>query len=286
LFQCIFFPSLRAPPARLYRFHCDILDRVYSRCRSQDHRNSCWHACRPGNRVSTRQHSPSHSSELSHPSPFFPFPENSHSSSCFIVIGAATLADIYEPAERGKMVGIFYAAPLLGPSLGPLLGGVLAQAFSWRATMWLLAAILGIDLVLFTFFFRDTFRRERSLTYRCAVARRQSTIMSRAVRARDTISSREKASLGDGPTSRSSSCGTAAGLDAQAKITLSLADVNPFPPLLPVLRRRNNVTTLFSSGSTPPLPSRPWYTHSHFRFSLCIWLLHRIHVLSNTHQRV
>jgi MFS family permease len=208
-------------------------------------------ACVPSRR--SGKHLPSHSSELSHPS-FFPFPANSHSSSCFIAIGAATLADIYEPAERGKMVGIFYAAPLLGPSLGPLLGGVLAQAFSWRATMWLLAAILGIDLVLFTFFFRDTFRRERSLTYRCAVARRQSTIVSRTVRARDTINSREKASL-DGSTSRSSSCGTAAVLDAQAKITLSLADVNPFPPLLPVLRRRNNVTTLFSSGSIhlPPL---------------------------------
>ena len=67
-------------------------------------------------------------------------------------------------------MGIFYVAPLLGPSLGPLLAGILTQAFSRRAAFWLLAALLDINLVLFTFFFRDTFRRERSLTYRRALA--------------------------------------------------------------------------------------------------------------------
>jgi len=150
------------------------------------------------------------------------------------------------------MVGIFYAAPLLGPSLGPLLGGVLTQAFDWRASLWLLAAILGIDLVLFTLFFRDTFRSERSLTYQRALTRRQSATMTRTVR--DTINSREKEALGDGPTSPSSSCGAAAELDPQAKITPSLADVNPFPPLLLILRRRNNITTVFSSGTTRFFP--------------------------------
>jgi MFS family permease len=162
------------------------------------------------------------------------FPENEHSSSSFIAIGAATLADIYDPAERGKMVGIFYAAPLLGPSLGPFLGGMLAQAFDWRAPLWLLAAILGIDLVLFTLFFRDTFRSERSLIYRRALARRHSATMTRTVG--DTSNSKEKGALGGGQTSSpSSSCGVAAKLDPQAKISPSLADVNPFPPLLLVL---------------------------------------------------
>ena len=145
------------------------------------------------------------------------------------------------------MVGIFYAAPLLGPSLGPLLGGVLTQAFDWRASLWLLAAILGIDLVLFTFFFRDTFRSERSLTYQRALARRQSATMARTVG--DTINSREKGALGEGPTSPSSSCGAAAELDTEAKITPSLADVNPFPPLLLILRRRNNITTVLDRKS-------------------------------------
>jgi MFS family permease len=195
------------------------------------------------------------------PVPLFPFPENLHSSSCFITIGAATVADVYEPAERGKMVGIFYTAPLLGPSLGPLLGGVLTQAFSWRATLWLLAAILSIKFVLFTLFFRETFRCERSLTYRCAFARRRRIIVSQTVGAWDATNPRGKANFGDGPTLPSSSRGTAMELDTQAKITLSLADVNPFPPLLSILRRQNNITTLFSSGTACiPLLRAP--THS------------------------
>jgi MFS family permease len=159
------------------------------------------------------------------------------------------------------MVGIFYTAPLLGPSLGPLLGGLLTQAFSWRATLWLLAAILSIKLVIFTLFFRETFRCERSLTYRCAFARRRSIIVSQTVRACDATNPRGKAKFGDGPTLPSSSRGTAMELDAQAKITLSLADVNPFPPLLSILRRQNNITTLFSSG-TACLPLLRAPTHS------------------------
>jgi MFS family permease len=35
---------------------------------------------------------------------------------------------MYEPFERGTKLGIFYAAPILGPSLGPILGGLLTQA--------------------------------------------------------------------------------------------------------------------------------------------------------------
>ncbi len=40
-----------------------------------------------------------------------------------LTIGAGTLADMYEPHERGTVLGIYYAAPLLGPSLGPIIGG-------------------------------------------------------------------------------------------------------------------------------------------------------------------
>ena len=78
-------------------------------------------------------------------------------------IGAATLADLYEPAERGTMMGIYYwfvlgaasvlpqhgspmlirSAPLLGPSLGPILGGALTQGFNWRATFWFLTIFTG-----------------------------------------------------------------------------------------------------------------------------------------------
>ncbi|KAI6027562.1 vacuolar DHA amino acid exporter [Pisolithus microcarpus] len=80
-------------------------------------------------------------------------------------IGAATLADIYEPHQRGAKVGVYYCAPLLGPSLGPIIGGVLTQAFSWRAVFWFLVIWGGVIFSAFLALFKDTFRRERSLTY-------------------------------------------------------------------------------------------------------------------------
>ena len=52
-------------------------------------------------------------------------------ASAVLAIGAATLADIFEPRERGTMMGIYYAAPLLGPSLGPIAGGILTQLFTF-----------------------------------------------------------------------------------------------------------------------------------------------------------
>jgi MFS family permease len=45
------------------------------------------------------------------------------SSAAVMTIGAGTLADIYDPKERGSMLGVYYAAPLLGPAIGPILGG-------------------------------------------------------------------------------------------------------------------------------------------------------------------
>ena len=168
-----------------------------------------------------------------------------------MAIGAATLADIYDPFERGTKLGIYYAAPLLGPSLGPILGGVLTQAFSWRATFWVLAADLGANLVLFVFFFRDTFRKERSLTYQSVLASRRSaatkrsSVVSDPARELDDKSSRE-ATVTAGEAS--STPAALAATVASPEITLSFKDVNPFPPLLLVLKRRNNVVTLVPSG--------------------------------------
>jgi hypothetical protein len=226
-------------------------------------------------------------------------------------IGAATLADIYEPSERGTKLGIFYAAPLLGPSLGPILGGLLAQEFSWRASFWLLAAYLGANLVLFVFFFRDTFRKERSLTYqrvlasrRCAAPKRSSVVSDPAheldsqskgeatITAEEATITGEEATLsteeatitgeeatatgdeatltteeatvtmgeaatttGEATVTTGEASGPSAGPtatvaipQAETEITLSFKDVNPFPPLLLILKCRNNVAVLFTSG--------------------------------------
>ncbi|KAI0258411.1 MFS general substrate transporter [Gloeopeniophorella convolvens] len=164
-------------------------------------------------------------------------------SSSVVALGAATLADIYEPAERGTMMGIFYAAPLLGPSLGPIVGGILTQAFSWRATFWLLAAIMGANFVLFLFFFRDTFRRERSLAYQ--------RVLSRHKRQADT----KRSSIDSVAPVLSTKAEEAAETTetphvegSVEEVSLGLSDVNPLPSLFMVLRRWNNVITLTASG--------------------------------------
>ncbi|OAX35928.1 MFS general substrate transporter, partial [Rhizopogon vinicolor AM-OR11-026] len=93
-------------------------------------------------------------------------------SSAIFGIGAATLADIYEPHQRGTMMGVYYSAPLLGPSLGPIIGGALTQGLSWRAIFWFLVIWGGLVVLAFLFLFKDTFRKERSVTYQNVLKRR------------------------------------------------------------------------------------------------------------------
>jgi MFS family permease len=72
------------------------------------------------------------------------------------------------------MMGIFYAAPLLRPALGPiLLGGslILSQAFNWRASFYFLLICGAVTFLSSLILFKDTYGRECSLTYRCALQR-------------------------------------------------------------------------------------------------------------------
>lgn len=58
-------------------------------------------------------------------------------------VGAGTIADLFEPRERGRAMGIFYLGPLCGPLLAPIVGGIVGEAFDWRATQWCLAIYGG-----------------------------------------------------------------------------------------------------------------------------------------------
>ncbi|KAI1084972.1 major facilitator superfamily transporter multidrug resistance [Whalleya microplaca] len=66
-------------------------------------------------------------------------------------VGAGTIADIWEPRERGRAMGFFYLGPLMGPLLAPIIGGALTQGFGWRSTMWFLTAY-GACIVLLVLF--------------------------------------------------------------------------------------------------------------------------------------
>ncbi|TCD62100.1 hypothetical protein EIP91_007475 [Steccherinum ochraceum] len=108
-------------------------------------------------------------------------------SSAVISIGAATLADMYDPHERGTFMGLYLCAPLLGPAIGPIIGGLLTQAFDWRATFWFLSIFTGVCFIAFLFF-KDTFRRERSSAYQAAVRLTQERAIARRASRFSTMS--------------------------------------------------------------------------------------------------
>ncbi|KAG2742436.1 MFS general substrate transporter [Suillus brevipes Sb2] len=171
-------------------------------------------------------------------------------SSAVFAIGAATLADIYEPHQRGTMMGVYYSAPLLGPSLGPIFGGALTQGLSWRAVFWFLVIWGGIIFAAFLFLFKDTFRKERSVTY-------QNVLISRlreqqSSEAKDESRNISKSEMGGEQTTSKDIEAQRTVIPASAikDVKLSMVDVNPFPPYLSIVSRKNNLVILVASGLT------------------------------------
>ncbi|KAH6845004.1 major facilitator superfamily domain-containing protein [Chaetomium sp. MPI-CAGE-AT-0009] len=78
-------------------------------------------------------------------------------------VGAGTIADIWEPANRGRAMGIFYLGPLVGPLCAPIIGGALTQGFGWRATMWFLSIYGVIMLLMLLFCLPETLARPSPL---------------------------------------------------------------------------------------------------------------------------
>lgn len=159
-------------------------------------------------------------------------------------------------------MGIYYMAPLLGPSMGPLLGGALTTGFNWRAIFWFLTVVSGMEVFAFLLFFNDTFRRERSTIYQNAVKKRLGV---------KTSSPTEEAVPGTTlkvfTNEKQQTQVAAKSIDLEGNATalvtqvnIKLTEINPIKPILLVLRRKNNSLTLFSSGKLPhSLPKRQWF---------------------------
>ncbi|KAM6493826.1 vacuolar DHA amino acid exporter [Amanita muscaria] len=173
-------------------------------------------------------------------------------SSAVMTIGASTLADIFDPEVRGTKMGIYYMAPLLGPAIGPILGGALTTAFHWRAIFWFLAIYAGLCCLSFIFF-RDTYRKERSLVYQHALKSRLKHLQKA-----DNIERTRKSSAASSVTADSTkSLGEMTivdeekGMDAKpdySQVKVSLKDVSPFEHVWHCLRRLNNLATLLATG--------------------------------------
>lgn len=76
-------------------------------------------------------------------------------------VGAGTLADIWEPRERGRAMGIFYLGPLTGPLFAPIIGGALSSAWGWQSTMWFLTIYGGLTLIMVFFCLPETLARKK-----------------------------------------------------------------------------------------------------------------------------
>ena len=59
----------------------------------------------------------------------------------------AILTSAYQPAERGRVLGLNVAATYTGLSLGPFIGGFLTQHLGWRS-IFFLNAILGLLIIV------------------------------------------------------------------------------------------------------------------------------------------
>ncbi|GEQ72655.1 hypothetical protein JCM33374_g6342 [Metschnikowia sp. JCM 33374] len=74
--------------------------------------------------------------------------------------GAGTISDLYVQEERGTALGLFYLGPLFGPFISPILGGAVAGPWGWRATMWTMVIVCGVNVVMIIFLLPETLPRD------------------------------------------------------------------------------------------------------------------------------
>ena len=88
-------------------------------------------------------------------------------------IGGGILADCWVAEERGKSIGIYTLAPLLGPVTGPIIGGFITEYTSWRWVFWVISIADGFVQILGFFLLRETYAPR--ILFLKAQKKRQST---------------------------------------------------------------------------------------------------------------
>jgi MFS family permease len=81
---------------------------------------------------------------------------------CFLIVGATVIGDIYRPVERGTAYGFFLSGTLVGPAFGPFIGGIIVTYASWRDIFWLQTALAGVSAIGVVFLVPETIHRKRS----------------------------------------------------------------------------------------------------------------------------
>jgi MFS family permease len=71
-------------------------------------------------------------------------------------VATSTITDTWAPEKRGLALGLCAVPLLVGPVLGPVIGGIVAEAYSWRATFVVLIILGGIITLVSMFIFKET----------------------------------------------------------------------------------------------------------------------------------
>ena len=117
-------------------------------------------------------------------------------------VGAGSIADIWEPKERGRAMGVFYLGPLCGPLLAPVIGGGLTQRLGWRATQWLLVIYGGLVMVFLVFVLPETLRKRRNFVQEAGQEARMS--LQTEVEETGAVEGEKNVKVGSGATSSTS----------------------------------------------------------------------------------
>ncbi|GAM83777.1 hypothetical protein ANO11243_017670 [Dothideomycetidae sp. 11243] len=72
-------------------------------------------------------------------------------------IGGGVLSDLWTAKERGRAVGLYTLAPLLGPALGPLIGAWIDQRTTWRWCFWSVTIFGTTVQILIALTLRETY---------------------------------------------------------------------------------------------------------------------------------
>lgn len=99
-------------------------------------------------------------------------------------VGAGTVADLWQPQERGKAMGIFSLGPMFGPLAAPIIGAAITTRWDWRATQWFLVIYCFVIWIAMIVLLPETstkFKAKAATSHRDAVptsaARRLSQVI-------------------------------------------------------------------------------------------------------------
>lgn len=74
-----------------------------------------------------------------------------------LVNSGGTIADLFQPAQRGLALTVYCVAPFLGPILGPVVGGFVSENVGWRWVQGVCVIFIGIIGVLGVLFIPETY---------------------------------------------------------------------------------------------------------------------------------